>query len=91
MDRAVVGICPRLGKRVGELFVGIHHLRLEHTLRAYRRMRDIITVRPNNCRSQGYCNRLRSETEIVNFYVRSRGGGLLIACHDALRSDAQEQ
>src|ERR1700730_8132962 len=32
VDRAVVRISSRLGKRVGELFIRIHHLGLEQTL-----------------------------------------------------------
>src|ERR1017187_156722 len=32
VDRAVVGIRSRLGKCVGELFIRIQHLGLEHTL-----------------------------------------------------------
>jgi hypothetical protein len=46
VDRAVVGIRSRLGKRIGEFFIRIQHLGLEHTLRADRRMRDVLTVWP---------------------------------------------
>jgi hypothetical protein len=34
VNRAVVGIRPRLGKRVGEFFVRIQHLGLEHAVGA---------------------------------------------------------
>src|SRR5580700_7596011 len=39
VNRAVVGIRSRLGKRIGEVFIRIQHLGLEYTLRADRCMR----------------------------------------------------
>ena len=74
VNRAVVGICPRLGERVGEFFIGIQHLGLEHTVGTDRRMRNVITVCPGNRRSNRYRERLRPENEIVDFDRRRRGG-----------------
>ena len=68
VDRAVVGIGPCLGKRVRELFVRIHHLRLEHAVCAHGRMRNVITVCPGNCCSDGYRDRLRPKNEIIDFH-----------------------
>ena len=45
-DRAVVGIRSRLGKLVGELFVRIHHVGLEHAVCAHRRLGNVLTVCP---------------------------------------------
>jgi|HubBroStandDraft_6_1064221.scaffolds.fasta_scaffold22311_6 hypothetical protein len=80
--RAVVGIRSRLGKRIGEFFIRIQHLGLEHTLRADRRMRDVITVCPGNRRSNGYRECLRPKNEIINFHRRDSRGGVVI-CRDA--------
>jgi len=54
VNRAVVGIRSRLGKRVREFLIRIQYLGLEHTLRADRRMGNVITVCPGNCRSDWY-------------------------------------
>ena len=59
MDRAAVGIRSRLGKRLRELFVRVHHLGLKHDICAHGRMRNVITVRSGNCCSDGYRDRLR--------------------------------
>src|SRR3984893_19279926 len=64
VDRAVVGIRSRLGKRVGEFFIRIQHLGLEHTLGADRRMGNVITVCPGNCRSDGYREHLGPKNEV---------------------------
>ena len=72
VERAVVGKRSRLGKRVGKLFVRIPHLGFEHTVCADHRMGNVITVRPGNCRSDGYRERLRPKTEIVDFHLRAR-------------------
>jgi hypothetical protein len=81
VNRAVVGIRSRLGKRVGEFFVRIQHLGLEHTLGADRGMRDVITVGPGNRRSNGYRERLLPKNEIIDFHRRDRRGGVVI-CRD---------
>ena len=65
VNRAVVGICPCLRKRIGEFFIRIQHLGLEHALRADRRVRDVVTVCPGNRRSNAYRERLRPKNEIV--------------------------
>ena len=78
VDRAVVGIRSRLGKRIGEFFIRIQHLGLEHTLRADRRMRDVITVCPGNRRSNGYRERLRPKNEIIDFHRRDSRGRVVI-------------
>ena len=78
MDRAVVGIRSRLGKRVGEFLVCIPDLGLEHTVCADYRMGNVIAVGPCDCRSDRYRNCLRSKTEIVNCYLRVCRGGLVI-------------
>src|ERR1022692_711618 len=78
MDCAVVGIRSRFGKRVGEFLIRIQHLGLEHTLRTDRRMRNVITVCPCNCRSDGYRDRLGPENEIIDFHRRVCRGGLII-------------
>src|SRR6266852_3558353 len=70
VDRAEVGIRSRGGKRVGELFVRIPHLGLEHAVCAHHRMGNIITIGPGNCRSDGYRERLWPETEIIDFHLR---------------------
>lgn len=44
MDAAVIGISPGLGKRVGEAFVSVHHLGLEHEICADGGMRNIVVV-----------------------------------------------
>ena len=80
MDRAVVGIRPRLGKRVRELFVRIDHLGLEHTVCAHRRMRNVITICPGNCRFNGYRDRLRPKNEVIDFHRRVCCGGLISCC-----------
>src|SRR5712664_1281693 len=54
VDRAVVGIRSRLGKCVGELFVRISHLGLEHAICAHHRMGNIIIIGPYNRRSDRY-------------------------------------
>ena len=78
VDRAVVGIRSRLGKRVGEFFIRIQHLGLEHTVCADRRMGNVITVCPGNCRSDGYRERLRPKYEIVYFDRRVHRGWLVV-------------
>src|SRR6266853_5406100 len=80
MDRAVVGIGSRLGERVGERFVCIPHLGLEHSICADHRMRNVITVSPGHCGSDGYRNCRRSKTEIINLHLRVCRGGLGIRC-----------
>src|SRR5713101_1396853 len=77
VDRAEVGIRSRLGKCVGERFVCIPHLGLEHAVCAHHRMRNIITVYPGNCGSNGYRDSLRPKTEIIDFYFRVRRCGLV--------------
>ncbi len=92
MDRAVVGIRSRLGKRVGEFFIRIQHLGLEYTLCTDRRMGDVITVCPGNCRSDGYRERLRPKNEVVDFdRGRCCGSFVAITRHDVRRARAQEQ
>jgi hypothetical protein len=76
MDRAIVGILSRLGKRVGELFVRISHLGLEHAICADNRMGSVITVGPRNSRPDGYRDRLRPKAKIVDLYVRICRGRL---------------
>src|ERR1700730_303860 len=78
VDRAVVGIRSRLGKRVGELFIRIHHLRLEHAVCAHRRMRNVVFICPGNCRSDGHREHLRPKNEIIDFYLRVSRRGLVI-------------
>src|ERR1700739_3767716 len=75
MARAVVGIRSCLGKRVRELFIRIHDLGPEHAVCAHRRMRNVITVDPGNCRSDGYRDRLRPKNEIIDFHRRVCRGG----------------
>jgi hypothetical protein len=79
MDRAVVGIRSCLGKGVREFFVRVHHLGLEYAVRAHSCMRDVITVCPDDCRSDGNRNRLRPKNKIIDFdrHVRRRG---LVTC-----------
>src|SRR4029077_3269259 len=77
VDRAVIGIRPRLGKCVGERFVCIPHLGLEHAVCAHHRMRNIIMIDPCNRRSDWYRDRLGSKTEIIDFYFRVRRCGLV--------------
>jgi len=92
MDRAVVGIRSRLGKRVGEFFIRIQHLGLEHAFRADRRMGNVIIVCPGDCGSDGYRERLRPKYEIVDFdHGRCCGSFVVITCHDVRRARAQEQ
>jgi hypothetical protein len=87
MDRAVVGIYSCLGKRVRELLIRVHHLGLEHAVCAHGRMRNIITVCPGNCCSDGYPDRLRSENEIIDFHGHVCRGGLVAAtCDDPATS-----
>jgi len=74
VNRAVVGICSCLGKRVGEFVIGIQHFRLEHTIRADRRMRYVITVCPGNSRSNRYRERRRPKNEIIDFHRRDSRG-----------------
>src|SRR4029077_15027898 len=78
MDRAVVGVRSRFSERVRELFVRIAHLGVEQAVCADHRMGNIITVGPGNCSSDGYRDRLRPKTEIVDFYFRVCCGGLVI-------------
>jgi len=75
VDRAVVGIRSCLGKGVRELFVRVHHLGLEYAVRAHSRMRDVITVCPCDCCSDGNRNRLRPKNKIIDLdrHVRRRG------------------
>jgi hypothetical protein len=80
MDRAVVGMRSCLGKRVRELFVRIHQLRLEHAVCAHGRTRNVITVSPGNCGSDGYRDRLRPKNEIIDFDRHVCRGGLVTCC-----------
>jgi hypothetical protein len=64
MDRAVVGIRSCLGKGVRELLVRVHHPRLEYPVCAHSCMRNVITVYPGDCCSDGYRNRLRPKTKL---------------------------
>src|ERR1700726_3113868 len=64
MDRAVVGIRSCLGRGVREFVVRVHHLGLEYAVRAHSRMRDVITVCPDDCHSDGNRNRLRPKTKL---------------------------
>jgi hypothetical protein len=82
VDRAVVGIRSCLGKRIGELFICIYHLGLEHAICADRRMGNVITVYPGDCRSDGYGDHLWLETEVVDFNLLARCGRLIVRCHD---------
>ena len=59
VDRTKIGICSRLGKCVRELLVRIPHLGLEHTVCADHRVGNIITVGPDDRRSDRYRQRLR--------------------------------
>jgi hypothetical protein len=68
VDRSVIGIFSRFGKRVGELFVRIQHLGLEHTICADRGMGNVIFVCPGDGRSDGYRDRLRPKNEIIDFH-----------------------
>jgi hypothetical protein len=77
MNRAVVGIFSRLGECVGELFVRVPHLGLEHALSADNRMGSVIMVGPRHCPSDGYRDRLRPKTEIVDLYVHIWRGRLV--------------
>ena len=70
MDTAVIGISPGLGKRVGEAFVSVHHLGLEYKICADGGMRDIVVVCPSHGSAEGYRNRLWTEAEILNLYLR---------------------
>jgi len=70
VNRAVVRIRSRLGEGVGEFFVRIQHLGLEHTFGAHRRMWDVVTVGPGNRRSNRHGDRLRPENEIIDFNPR---------------------
>ena len=80
MDRAEVGIRSRLGKRVRELFVRIHHLGLEQAVCAHGRMRNVITVCSGNRCSDGYRDRLRPKNEIIDFHRHVCRGGLVTCC-----------
>src|SRR5580700_4262562 len=66
MDSAVVRICSRLSEGVGEFLIRIQHLGLEQTLCADRRLRNVVTVGPDNCCSDEYRERLRPENEIID-------------------------
>src|ERR1700758_767324 len=79
MDRAVVGVSSCLGKCVRELFICVHHLGLEYAVCADGCMRNVITVCPCDCCSDGYRNRLRPKNKIIDFdrYVCRRG---LVTC-----------
>src|SRR5271163_586623 len=68
MDRAIVGIRPRLRERVGEFFVRIHHLGLEYPLCADRRVRNVVAVGPRHRCPHWDRERLRNKTEIIDSY-----------------------
>jgi hypothetical protein len=80
MDRAIVWIGSCLGKRLRELFVPIHHLGLEHAACAHGRMRDVITICPGNCCSDGCRDCLRPKSEIIDFQRPICHVGLVSCC-----------
>ena len=79
MDRAVVGIRSCLGKRVREFFVRVHHLGLEHAVCAHGRMRNVITVCPGNCCSDGYRDRRGPKTKLSIFTATFAAEGWSLA------------
>src|SRR6266705_4968786 len=69
VDRTKVRIRTCLSKCVREHLVRIPHLGLEHTFCADHGVGNIITVGPDDRRSDRYRQRLRPKAEIVNFHV----------------------
>src|SRR5215472_11486666 len=67
MNRTKIRICPRLVKCVGELLVRIPHLGLEHTVRADHRVGNVISVGPDDRRSDRNRQRLRPKLKLSIF------------------------
>ena len=88
MNRAVVGISARLGKGERELFVRIQHLGLEHSLRADRRVGNVITVRPGHGRADGHRERRWPKHEIIDFHRRAAGWLFALTLGDPTNSSS---
>ena len=74
MNRAVVLEGARDIERVGELFVGVEHRRLECPLGTHDVVRDIVVVRPRDRRPDRDGGRGRREAEVVHHHLRAAAG-----------------
>ena len=79
VNRAVVDVRARFGKRIGEAIIGIERLGFEYVGIAGNDVRSVIMVRPCDCRS---CSNgdVRAEAEVVDFDF-GPGGWFIVGTH----------
>jgi predicted dehydrogenase len=61
--------------------LGTNSIGLEHAVCAHCRVRNVITICPGNCCSDGYRDRLRPKNEIIDIHRHVCRGGLVTCCY----------